>query len=87
MTAVPARIMGLRDRGTLRLGMRADVNVFDAGQVSELQPELVHDFPGDAPRFIQRSTGYKATIVNGELNVLDGEHTGIRAGAVLRHAA
>src|SRR5438045_3068222 len=39
--------------------MRADVNVFDAGQVSELQPELVHDFPGGAPRFIQRSTGYK----------------------------
>jgi N-acyl-D-aspartate/D-glutamate deacylase len=87
MTAVPARIMGLRDRGTLKLGMRADVNVFDAEAVSELQPELVHDFPGGAPRFIQRSTGYRATIVNGEVNVIDGEHTGVRAGAVLRHAA
>jgi N-acyl-D-aspartate/D-glutamate deacylase len=86
MTAMPARVMGLRDRGTLAVGMRADVNVFDADKVAELQPELVHDFPGGAARFTQRSTGYKATIVNGRINVLDGEHTGVRAGAVLRHA-
>lgn len=86
MTSMPARVMGLKDRGTLAVGMRADVNVFDAAKVAELQPELVHDFPGGAPRFTQRSTGYKATIVNGRINVLDGEHTGVRAGAVLRHA-
>ena len=48
---------------------------------------LVHDFPGGAPRYIQRSTGYKATIVNGQVNVRDGEHTGARAGTVLRHRA
>ena len=87
MTAVPARIMGLPDRGTLEVGKRADINVFDANSVSERQPELVHDFPGGAARFIQRATGYKATIVNGAVNVLDGEHTGERAGSVLRHAA
>lgn len=87
MTAMPARVMGLKDRGLLKVGMRADVNVFDAAKVVELQPELVHDFPGGAPRFIQRSTGYKATIVNGEISVLDGALTGTRAGQVLRHAA
>ena len=86
MTAVPARIMGLKDRGTLAAGQRADINVFDAATVAEKQPELVNDFPGGAARFIQRSTGYKATLVNGQVNVLDGEHTGARAGAVLRHA-
>ena len=47
----------------------------------------MHDFPGGAPRFIQRSKGYRATLVNGELSVLDGEHTGTRAGTVLRHSA
>ena len=57
----------------------------DAEKVAERQPELVNDFPGGAPRYIQRSTGYKATIVNGKVNVLDGEHTGIRAGEVIRH--
>ena len=87
MTSGPARIIGLKDRGTLAPGMRADVNVFDPDLVAECQPEIVHDFPGGAPRFIQRSKGYKATLVNGRINVMDGEHTGVRAGQVLRHRA
>ena len=86
LTSGPARVMGLADRGTLAEGMRADVNVFDFDSVTELQPELVHDFPGGAPRYIQRARGYKATLVNGQINVVDGEHTGARAGKVLRHA-
>ena len=85
MTSGPARVLNLSDRGTLAVGKRADVNVLDLEQVAERQPELVHDFPGGAPRYIQRSTGYKATIVNGRINVMDGEHTGVRAGQVLRH--
>ena len=67
--------------------MRADVNVFDFDKVGEQYPELVHDFPGGAPRYIQRSTGYVATLVNGQTTFRDGEHTGARAGKVLRHAA
>jgi len=87
MTSGPARIIGLKDRGLLQPGMRADVNVLDPDSVSELQPEIVNDFPGGAPRYIQRSKGYKATLVNGEVNVREGEHTGVRAGHVLRHHA
>ena len=86
MTSGPARVMGLDDRGSLAPGMRADVNVFDADEVAERQPELVHDFPGGAPRYIQKSMGYKATVVNGKISLLDGKHTGERAGVVLRHA-
>jgi len=33
-----------------------------------------------APRFIQRVVGYKAMLVNGEVSLIDGEHTGVRAG-------
>lgn len=87
ITSGPARVLGLKDRGTLAPGLRADVNVFDPQTVAELQPELVYDFPGGAPRYIQRSRGYKATLVNGRVNVMDGEHTGERAGTVLRHGA
>ena len=86
LSSGPARIVGLGDRGVLAPGMRADVNVFDADAVAECQPEIVHDFPGGAPRFIQRAAGYKATIVNGSVSVVDGEHTGVRAGTVLRHS-
>ena len=85
MTSASARVMGLTDRGVLAPGMRADVNVFDAAQVAECQPELVHDFPNGAPRFIQRAVGYRATLVNGQVSVENGEHTGVRAGKVLRH--
>ncbi|MCZ6890538.1 MAG: amidohydrolase family protein [Gammaproteobacteria bacterium] len=87
MTSGPARVIGLNDRGVLAPGMRADVNVFDAAKVAERQPELVHDFPGGAPRYIQKSMGYRTTIVNGQVSVVDGEHTGVRAGTVLRHGA
>lgn len=85
MTSDSAKVVGLNDRGVLAVGMKADINVFDAATVTELQPVLVNDFPGGAPRFIQKSRGYKATLVNGKVNIRDGEPTGARAGQVLRH--
>jgi N-acyl-D-aspartate/D-glutamate deacylase len=85
MTARPAKVLGLSDRGVLAVGKRADINVFDAARVSERHPEIVNDLPGGARRFNQRAVGYRATIVNGEVNVLNDEHTGVRAGRVLRH--
>jgi N-acyl-D-aspartate/D-glutamate deacylase len=87
LTAAPAAVLGLSDRGRLAVGQRADINVFDAALIGERQPEIVHDFPGGAARFIQRAVGYKATLVNGRVNLLDGELTGERAGQVLRHGA
>ena len=87
MTSGPARVLGLTDRGVLAVGKKADINVFDVNKVTELQPTLVHDFPHGAPRFIQRSRGFKATIVNGTVSLRDGELTGNRAGEVLRHSA
>jgi len=84
ITSAPARVIGLTDRGILAPGMCADVNVFDPDQVTELAPVLVHDFPGGAPRFIQRARGYKATLVNGRMSTEDGESVGDRSGRVLR---
>ena len=85
MAADPAAVVGLNDRGILKVGMKADINVFNPAEVTELQPLLVNDFPGGAPRYIQKSRGFKATLVNGQINVRDGETTGVRAGQVLRH--
>ncbi|MFT5443197.1 MAG: N-acyl-D-amino-acid deacylase, partial [Myxococcota bacterium] len=84
MTSAPARIMGLADRGTLAEGMRADVNVIHLESVAERMPEFVNDFPGGAGRFIQRGRGYLATVCNGEIILENDEHTGARAGKVLR---
>lgn len=84
LTSGPARVMGLNDRGILAEGMRADINVIDFARLTALRPQIVNDFPAGAPRYIQRARGYKATLVNGEVNVLNDELTGARAGKVLR---
>lgn len=84
MTSGPARVVGLTDRGLLREGMIADVNVIDLDNVAEHQPRLVHDFPGGAPRYVQEARGFDATIVNGRLSLRGGERTEERSGRVLR---
>ncbi len=84
ISAEPARVLGLSNRGTLEVGKRADLNVIDLEKLEERQPELVHDFPGGAPRFIQRAVGYGATVCNGAVILIDDEHTGEGAGEVLR---
>lgn len=78
-------MLGLTDPGSLTPGNWADVNLFDADTVEEGYAYQVHDFPGGAPRLTQPSIGYKATIVNGQVNVLDGQSTDEFAGKVLRH--
>jgi N-acyl-D-amino-acid deacylase len=84
LTAKPARILGLSDRGTLTPGSRADLNVLDIDHVAERQAELVADFPFGARRFIQRASGYDATICNGTVILRHNELTGERSGKVLR---
>ena len=87
ISAVPAGVLGLADRGTLVVGKRADINVFDIARLEERMPEIVHDFPFGAPRFIQRAAGYKATVCNGAVVLRDDELTGEYGGRVLRNAA
>ena len=68
-----AQLYGLTDRGTIREGMRADLNVIDYQKLALLHPEKVNDLPSATGRLIQRSTGYTATLVAGEVVVDDGE--------------
>lgn len=86
MSSVPAGVLGLTDRGVLAVGKRADVNVLDIHNLEERMPEIVHDFPFGAPRFIQRAQGYKATVVNGDIILRDDELTGNYPGRVLRNS-
>ena len=84
LSSAPARIMGLSDRGILKPGMKADLNVIDFSNLHEKQPEIVHDFPHKSSRFIQRANGYLATLCNGSVLLRDDEHTGARNGTVIR---
>ena len=87
LTSMPAAMIGLKDRGRLAPGMRADINVVDLANLSERMPKIAHDFPNGAPRFIQKALGYRATVCNGAVILENDELTGARAGQVLRHRA
>ena len=84
LTLAPARAWGFSDRGLLREGLVADINVLDPELVGPSMPTLVHDLPSGAPRLEQRSVGFRATVVAGTVVHEDGRHTGALPGRLLR---
>jgi N-acyl-D-aspartate/D-glutamate deacylase len=84
LTFAPARAWGFHDRGLLREGLAADINVFDPDVVGPALPYLAHDLPAGEPRIKQEAVGFLATIVNGQITHLRGKHTGALPGKLLR---
>ncbi len=84
LTSDAAGLYGFTDRGVLAPGMKADVNVIDHDALTLHRPQLVNDLPANAGRLIQRSSGYVATIVSGEVVVDAGECTDARPGTLVR---
>jgi N-acyl-D-amino-acid deacylase len=84
LTLVPATLWGFHDRGLIREGMAADMAVFDPDTIVAEMPEVMDDLPAGARRLVQRARGMKATIVNGEVLLRDGKHTGALPGRLLR---
>jgi N-acyl-D-amino-acid deacylase len=83
-TSETADFFGLRDRGRLAPGQRADVNLIDFDRLRLYQPELVNDLPAGGRRFVQRVDGYEATFVAGTAVFEQGEHTGALPGRLVR---
>jgi len=86
ITSDTADLYGLGDRGVLAPGRVGDVNLIDMDALRLHRPEMVHDLPGDARRFIQRADGYRATVKAGQVTLVDGEDQGTRPGQLLRGA-
>ena len=84
ITQQSAEVLGLRDRGVIREGYIADLNVIDYDNLSSRHPEFVNDFPHGGGRFIVESQGYDATLVAGQAIIEHGKHTGERPGEVIR---
>ena len=82
-TADTARTFGLKDRGEIRPGFRADINLIDFENLGFTQPHLVHDLPTGAERLMQEAKGYVATLVNGIVIQEGGQDSGERPGSVL----
>jgi N-acyl-D-amino-acid deacylase len=84
LTFVPASLFGFFDRGLVRPGMAADLMVFDPATISPLEPGEAHDLPGGAKRRKQLAQGIEWTVVNGQVLMERGEHTGVYPGKVAR---
>jgi N-acyl-D-amino-acid deacylase len=76
MTSLPALRLGLADRGTIAVGKKADLVVFDAARIIDR---------ADFVRPHQLAEGVLDLVVNGQIVLHDGKHTGVKPGRVLRH--
>jgi N-acyl-D-aspartate/D-glutamate deacylase len=86
LTLDPAKLFGIQDRGVLRQGAYADLNVIDYDNLRLPPPIFVNDLPAGGSRYIQQSSGYNYTMVNGQVFMEGLNHTGAFAGQVLRSA-
>jgi N-acyl-D-amino-acid deacylase len=86
LTFDSATAFGIYDRGLLQPGMAADVVVFDPDTVQPRKQEVVHDLPNNGWRVRALADGVHYTVVNGEVLIENGTHTGATPGRVLRNA-
>jgi N-acyl-D-aspartate/D-glutamate deacylase len=84
LTARNAAYLGLADRGVIRPGARADLNVIDHAALSLARPRLTRDLPAGGKRFLQDARGYRATTVHGVLTLENDRLTGASPGRVAR---
>ena len=83
-TGEPAYLYGLRDRGTIEAGKRADLNIIDFEALRLHAPYMAFDLPAGGKRLLQRADGYRATLVDGQVIREEGVMTGGRPGKLVR---
>ena len=84
MTSDNAAVYGMKDRGRLAAGLRADINLIDMARLGSGRPRMVYDLPAAQARLDQSVTGYVATYVKGQAVLRAGVDTGARPGRLVR---
>ena len=87
LTAKPAALIGMTDRGRIAVGMKADLNVIDLAALRIKVPTIVYDLPAGGKRMQQGAEGILATIVSGVVTYRDGQHTGALPGRLVRRTS
>jgi N-acyl-D-aspartate/D-glutamate deacylase len=86
-TQQTAEFYGLRDRGVVAPGMRADLNLIDYEALSFGPARMAFDLPAGGRRLVQKASGYVGTWVGGTRTVTHDEFTGELPGTLLRATA
>lgn len=84
LTSETADFFGFKDRGRLKPGLKADVNIIDYDALKIRRPEVIFDLPAGGRRIVQRAEGYVATIVSGQPIFENAEATGALPGKLVR---
>lgn len=84
LTSETADFFGFSDRGRLKPGLKADVNIIDYEKLQIRRPEVIFDLPAGGRRLVQRADGYVATIVSGQPIFENAEATGALPGKLVR---
>ena len=84
-TLETSRLLGISDRGVLKEGYKADINVIDFDNLTLHEPEVLHDLPAGGRRLVQKASGYEYTIVSGQIAFENGEATGALNGRLIRN--
>ncbi len=84
LSQVPANFVGLKDRGVIKPGYKADINVIDYDRLEARLPDVKFDLPGGGRRVNQDAVGYRYTIVSGEIIRKDDQPTGKLPGKLVR---
>ena len=79
-----AELYGFNDRGLIKPGLRADLNLIDMARLALPSPQMVYDLPASGQRLIQRASGYHATLLRGQVTFENGEATGALPGKLVR---
>jgi len=79
-----AETFGLFDRGEIKAGMLADINIIDFDKLNVSHPTMIHDLPLGGRRLVQDATGYIATIKNGKVVSVNGHANGVLPGKLIR---
>ena len=85
-TSETANLLGIKDRGVLEKGYKADINIIDYEGLTLHEPEIINDLPAGGRRLVQKASGYDYTIVSGEVAFVKGEATGALNGRLIRNS-
>ena len=85
-TSETANLLGIKDRGVLAKGYKADINIIDYEGLTLHEPEIINDLPAGGRRLVQKASGYDYTIVSGEVAFIKGEATGALNGRLIRNS-
>ena len=84
LTSDTANAAGLNDRGLLKVGLKADINIIDWENVGSSDPFMTQDLPAGGKRLMQYTKGYVTTIVSGKVTYKNGKFTKERPGTVVK---